>query len=178
VFLEEGSGMAYTFTKLNDIKPAMVAEATRDARAAAEQFAKHHLKSLINDDKIAAARENVLADLNRAIEALRKECSGRVEGWVGKMEKTGWNTRLVLSEDAKRAISDEVLRLVDTSIYAMIKELATERLKYWEDKILVSMHGAANDLNKDLEKHVAQLRKEAIDAAVAARLKLAAGAEA
>jgi hypothetical protein len=40
VFLEEGSGMAYTFTKLNDIKPAMVAEATRDARASAEQFAK------------------------------------------------------------------------------------------------------------------------------------------
>ena len=40
VFLEEGSGMAYTFTKLNDIKPEMVAAATRDARAAAEQFAK------------------------------------------------------------------------------------------------------------------------------------------
>lgn len=40
VLLEEGSGMAYTFTKLNDIKPAMVAEATKDARAAAEQFAK------------------------------------------------------------------------------------------------------------------------------------------
>lgn len=40
VVLEEGSGMAYTFTRLNDIKPAMVAEATKDARAAAEQFAK------------------------------------------------------------------------------------------------------------------------------------------
>ncbi|MCT2558871.1 SIMPL domain-containing protein [Tsuneonella sp. YG55] len=40
VLLEEGSGMAYTFTGLNAIKPAMVAEATRDARAAAEQFAK------------------------------------------------------------------------------------------------------------------------------------------
>jgi len=40
VFLEEGSGMAYTFTKLNDIKPEMVAEATKDARAAAEQFAE------------------------------------------------------------------------------------------------------------------------------------------
>ena len=40
VFLEEGSAMAYTFTKLNDIKPPMVAEATKDARAAAEQFAK------------------------------------------------------------------------------------------------------------------------------------------
>jgi hypothetical protein len=40
VVLEEGSGMAYTFTKLNDIKPPMVAEATKDARAAAEQFAK------------------------------------------------------------------------------------------------------------------------------------------
>jgi hypothetical protein len=40
VFLEEGSGMAYTFTKLNDIKPAMVAEATKDARASAEQFAE------------------------------------------------------------------------------------------------------------------------------------------
>ena len=39
VVLEEGSGMAYTFTKLNDIKPEMVADATKDARAAAEQFA-------------------------------------------------------------------------------------------------------------------------------------------
>ncbi len=39
VVLEEGSGMAYTFTRLNDIKPEMVAEATKDARAAAEQFA-------------------------------------------------------------------------------------------------------------------------------------------
>ena len=40
VFLEEGSGMSYTFTKLNDIKPEMVAEATRDARSSAQQFAK------------------------------------------------------------------------------------------------------------------------------------------
>lgn len=40
VVLEEGSAMAYTFTRLNDIKPAMVAEATKDARSAAEQFAK------------------------------------------------------------------------------------------------------------------------------------------
>ena len=40
VVLEDGSNMSFTFTKLNEIKPAMVAEATRDARAAAEQFAK------------------------------------------------------------------------------------------------------------------------------------------
>ncbi|WP_313437723.1 SIMPL domain-containing protein [Novosphingobium sp.] len=40
VILEEGSGMAFTFTRLNDIKPPMVAAATRDARASAEQFAK------------------------------------------------------------------------------------------------------------------------------------------
>jgi uncharacterized protein len=40
VVLEEGSGMAYTFTKLNAIKPVMVAAATKDARASAEQFAK------------------------------------------------------------------------------------------------------------------------------------------
>jgi hypothetical protein len=40
VMLEEGSGMAYTFTRLNGIKPEMVAAATRDARSAAEQFAK------------------------------------------------------------------------------------------------------------------------------------------
>ncbi|MDT0577067.1 SIMPL domain-containing protein [Croceicoccus sp. F390] len=40
VLLQEGSGMVYSFTGLNTIKPGMVAEATRDARAAAEQFAK------------------------------------------------------------------------------------------------------------------------------------------
>ncbi len=39
VVLEEGSGMSFTFTRLNEIKPEMVAEATRDARAAANQFA-------------------------------------------------------------------------------------------------------------------------------------------
>ena len=33
-------GPVYLFTRLNDIKPAMIAEATRSARAGAEQFAK------------------------------------------------------------------------------------------------------------------------------------------
>ena len=32
--------MSYSFTKLNAIKPEMVAEATRDARRSAEQFAE------------------------------------------------------------------------------------------------------------------------------------------
>ena len=40
VVLEDGSGMSYTFTKLNEIKPEMVAEATKDAREAAGQFAE------------------------------------------------------------------------------------------------------------------------------------------
>jgi hypothetical protein len=40
VELEEGSGMSYTFTKLNTIKPEMIAQATKDARKSAEQFAK------------------------------------------------------------------------------------------------------------------------------------------
>ena len=40
VLLEEGSAMSYSFTKLNEIKPEMVAEATRDARSSAEQFAQ------------------------------------------------------------------------------------------------------------------------------------------
>jgi hypothetical protein len=34
------SGPIYLFTGLNDVKPQMIAEATRNARAAAEQFAK------------------------------------------------------------------------------------------------------------------------------------------
>ncbi len=40
VAIEEGSGMVYSFTKLNGIKPAMIAEATKDARNGAEQFAR------------------------------------------------------------------------------------------------------------------------------------------
>jgi len=35
-----GSGPTYLFTKLNDIKPPMIAEATASARQSAEQFAK------------------------------------------------------------------------------------------------------------------------------------------
>ncbi|MEO1046610.1 MAG: SIMPL domain-containing protein [Pseudomonadota bacterium] len=40
IVLEDGSGMNFSFTRLNDIKPEMVAEATKDARKAAEQFAQ------------------------------------------------------------------------------------------------------------------------------------------
>lgn len=40
VELEEGSGMSFTYTKLNAIKAPMIAEATKDARKSAEQFAK------------------------------------------------------------------------------------------------------------------------------------------
>lgn len=35
-----GGGVAYSFTKLNDVKPKMIAEATKSAREAAEQFAR------------------------------------------------------------------------------------------------------------------------------------------
>jgi hypothetical protein len=40
VALEEGSGIVYSFTKLNDIKPEMIAEGTLSARQSAQQFAK------------------------------------------------------------------------------------------------------------------------------------------
>lgn len=39
VALEDGSGIVYSFTKLNAIKPAMIAEGTKSARQSAEQFA-------------------------------------------------------------------------------------------------------------------------------------------
>ncbi|MBB6124488.1 SIMPL domain-containing protein [Sphingobium subterraneum] len=40
VTMQEGSNMVYSFTRLNDVKPEMVAEATKDARKSAEQFAQ------------------------------------------------------------------------------------------------------------------------------------------
>ena len=39
VAIQEGSSVQYSFTQLNSIKPAMIAQATQDARRAAEQFA-------------------------------------------------------------------------------------------------------------------------------------------
>lgn len=40
VAVEEGSGLSYSFTRLNDIKPEMIAAATQDARRGAERFAE------------------------------------------------------------------------------------------------------------------------------------------
>ena len=39
VRIEDGSSMVYNFTRLNDVKPQMIAAATEDARRSAEQFA-------------------------------------------------------------------------------------------------------------------------------------------
>jgi uncharacterized protein len=39
VAVEEGSAIVYNFTKLNDVKPEMIAQATQDARRGAERFA-------------------------------------------------------------------------------------------------------------------------------------------
>jgi uncharacterized protein len=39
VAIQEGSGIQYVFTRLNDVKPRMIAEATQDARRGAERFA-------------------------------------------------------------------------------------------------------------------------------------------
>ena len=39
VVLSDGSGPTYLFTKLNEVKPSMIAEAMANARAGAEQFA-------------------------------------------------------------------------------------------------------------------------------------------
>lgn len=40
VFDSDAGGMVYSFTRLNDVKPPMIAAATRNAREGAEQFAK------------------------------------------------------------------------------------------------------------------------------------------
>ena len=39
VAIQDGSGIQYNFTRLNDIKPEMIAEATRNAREGAQRFA-------------------------------------------------------------------------------------------------------------------------------------------
>jgi len=40
VAIQEGSAMQYSFTRLNSVKPAMIAQATQEARRGAEQFAR------------------------------------------------------------------------------------------------------------------------------------------
>ena len=56
------SGPTFLFTKLNDIKPAMIAAATANARAAAEQFAKDSRTSLAG---IRQANQGVFVILPR-----------------------------------------------------------------------------------------------------------------
>jgi hypothetical protein len=57
-----GSGPTFLFTRLNDLKPAMIAEATANARAAAEQFARDSQASLAG---IRTASQGVFVILPR-----------------------------------------------------------------------------------------------------------------
>ncbi len=62
VVLSEFQGPAYIFTKLNDVKPAMIAEATANAREAARQFAADSKSRL---GKIKRANQGVFMILAR-----------------------------------------------------------------------------------------------------------------
>lgn len=57
-----GSGLKYLFTKLNSIKPDMLAEATRNAGEAAEQFTKESKTSL---GKMRKANQGLFSILDR-----------------------------------------------------------------------------------------------------------------
>ncbi len=59
---EYGSPVAYLFTGLNDVKPAMLQEATQNARTAAEEFAK---SSNARVGKIKRANQGVFSILPR-----------------------------------------------------------------------------------------------------------------
>jgi len=58
----EGYSISYIFTKLNDIKPQMLAEATQNAKKAAEEFAKNAGSSV---GKIRRANQGVFSILPR-----------------------------------------------------------------------------------------------------------------
>lgn len=62
VVLSEYQGPSYIFTKLNDVKPAMIAEATSNARKAAAQFAADSGSKL---GKIKRANQGVFMILAR-----------------------------------------------------------------------------------------------------------------
>jgi hypothetical protein len=57
-----GSGPTYLFTRLNDLKPGMIAEATANAKVAAQQFAKDSGSRL---GKIRSANQGVFVILPR-----------------------------------------------------------------------------------------------------------------
>ena len=59
---EEGGGPEFDYTKLNDIKPALIAEATANARKSAEQFAKDSGARL---DGIRSANQGVVSITDR-----------------------------------------------------------------------------------------------------------------
>lgn len=57
-----GAGMRFIFTKLNEIKPAMLSEATRNAKMAAEQFTKESQTQL---GKMRKANQGLFSILDR-----------------------------------------------------------------------------------------------------------------
>ena len=58
----EGYSVSYIFTKLNDIKPQMLADATQNAKKAAEEFAKNAHSKV---GKIRRANQGVFSILPR-----------------------------------------------------------------------------------------------------------------
>ena len=83
VVLADTGGPTYLFTRLNEIKPELLAEATRNARVSAEQF--------------AADSGSAIAEIRRASQGLLRSCraircpvSWRRTRWT---RRSGWSVR-------------------------------------------------------------------------------------
>ena len=61
-FNSYGNGVSYLFTRLNDVKPQMLKEATQNARQAADEFAKNSQSKV---GKIRSASQGVFSILPR-----------------------------------------------------------------------------------------------------------------
>lgn len=95
--LADNNGPSYVFTKLNDIKPEMLAEATKSARKAAEQF--------------AADSESLVGSIRRAYQGVFD---------IQAANQTSADTQEGMPYDPQSSQIDKKVRVVSTIDYSLV----------------------------------------------------------
>ena len=146
-------------------------------RGIAETFAKHYLKSIVNQELVQGVEREVRSEIAAAKNAATAHVEKVCHEMVGDWEKDRWGSRgkFVLNDAAKSAIEGHIDRVSWDAVGADMEGRQEKWEKWLGQQIERTIGRLYTEISEQVDKRIAKLSEESINAEIQRRLAAAAG---